>query len=961
MVDYNIIPAVDENYNFPPQIQRNIASYPEFLEVRERLGDSETQLITYSKELIQSRELIASVDSDLTRIKEVTIPQAVKSLEAVDQQAAIELEALNGQLVSAEGEISSAKGRVEVLEGQIVDEQLARDQLAQTTQQTFQDLDARLDTFNEDVQGVQTSVNGKNSITRSTEDASGTGVVAGDAWYKVDSNGDTMAMWIWSGSTWVASKVRNEMLDTVDVNKLKVHDTATMNTAVIDKLWVDGIAAKSIETSRLVVATGNIIPDGTELLSDTQWGDMRRDTVDKPMSLPAARWADYPFSGIKSIGNTPFTVSPGVEYVVETWIKADKPNSRFYMELRSTKDGTHGGTCKLETPTVKSIGSYLLFNAEAVPTEWTLYRGTWTPNNGVTEVRFGTFYFNHAGGTEKTASIGLAGFSMRPKVGAVLIEDGAVSADKISASKELSAKVGQFIEVETSSLVATKDITTPQAVINKLWADGISSKSLTTSYLAVASSNLLANGNAESDAFWDTEALPRVEITDLPGFSHAFHASEETYKVENPYRGPYSENQDSALFPVVPGETYLFEMWVKASVEGSRFMAWFLDADSNMASAGNKIVSPVKQSLGSTLMYIYSVPTQWTKYQAEITIKPGITLAQMGNFVFNYLSSSTGVYADVWVTGLSLKPMVGSTLIAPGSITTDKITVTEELSTNIANAMTVNTKELIVSEGATLNNAKVIGNLWAENFAAGKITTEMFSTSAAFSGPGVTINRTGINIGDKIYMNASSGFYALNSAGRRTFEISPTGTAKFSGEVTSSAEITGSYIRTGTSGARLEMVGTTLKAFNSSNLETFRVNSEGSTYWYGDRKIGRIGESYKKGNTSVRGLVNHLETTGDYISWAYLENSTDTEFTSMMTLDPKGRFYGHSGGGLYIETGVKAHNTGWNPNWSGFEVSVVTIAGNNLPAIKWGSTYLAFSSSAMYAVTNGTYYRIDKA
>ena len=102
---------------------------------------------------------------------------------------------------------------------------------------------------------VQTSVNGKNSITRSTSNASGSGVVAGDAWYKVDSNGDTMAMWIWDGSKWVASKVRNEMIDTIDVNKLKVHGEATMDSAVINKLFAETFAAHKITGSELSITS----------------------------------------------------------------------------------------------------------------------------------------------------------------------------------------------------------------------------------------------------------------------------------------------------------------------------------------------------------------------------------------------------------------------------------------------------------------------------------------------------------------------------------------------------------------------------------------------------------------------------------------------------------------------------------------------------------------------------------
>src|SRR5699024_9412651 len=65
---------------------------------------------------------------------------------------------------------------------------------------------------------------------------------------------------------------------------------------------------------------------------------------------------------------------------------------------------------------------------------------------------------------------------------AVLIEDGAISAQKVNA-ESVAGAVGQFIELETSQLIATDSIKTPEAVIDKLWADGINAKSISASKL----------------------------------------------------------------------------------------------------------------------------------------------------------------------------------------------------------------------------------------------------------------------------------------------------------------------------------------------------------------------------------------------------------------------------------------------------------------------------------------------
>src|SRR5699024_6646319 len=109
---------------------------------------------------------------------------------------------------------------------------------------------------------ITASANGKNSITRSTSAASGKGVVVGDLWVQVDSAGDAFRQWYWDGSAWKPAQIKSDMLEALDVHKLQVTGTAKIKEAVIDKVWADGIAAKSITSSRLVIASGNLVPNG---------------------------------------------------------------------------------------------------------------------------------------------------------------------------------------------------------------------------------------------------------------------------------------------------------------------------------------------------------------------------------------------------------------------------------------------------------------------------------------------------------------------------------------------------------------------------------------------------------------------------------------------------------------------------------------------------------------------------
>ena len=86
----------------------------------------------------------------------------------------------------------------------------------------------------------------------------------------------------------------------------------------------------------------------------------------------------------------------------------------------------------------------------------------------------------------------------------------------------------------------------------------------------------------------------------------------------------------------------------------------------------------------------------------------------------------------------------------------------------------------------------------------------------------------------------------------------------------------------------------TLSFFNKNQLSG-KLTSEGMEFWHGTRKIGRIGENSKIGNETIRGIAMNLEHEGDYISWSYRKAQNDSAFTSMLMLDPRGKFSGKAG------------------------------------------------------------------
>src|SRR5699024_4160134 len=100
-----------------------------------------------------------------------------------------------------------------------------------------------------------------------------------------------------------------------------------------------------------------------------------------------------------------------------------------------------------------------------------------------------------------------------------------------------------------------------------------------------------------------------------------------------------------------------------------------------------------------------------------------------------------------------LRPLVGAVQISDGEITSPKITVTEELSGRIASFLSVESAELVVTRGATIANAKLIGQTWAESLT---VTDKLIGSDGLFTGnvDFNNVNGTGTQIVNKIAANS---------------------------------------------------------------------------------------------------------------------------------------------------------------------------------------------------------------
>lgn len=119
-------------------------------------------------------------------------------------------------------------------------------------------------------QAAKSSADGKNTIRFSFSDptSSSPGERPGDTWWRANTDGNIIGQWTWNGAEWDPVQLRSEVIANLDVSKLSVHDSATINEAVIGRLFADIFTAHKITASELSIAS--VKPDGS--LADNSVG-----------------------------------------------------------------------------------------------------------------------------------------------------------------------------------------------------------------------------------------------------------------------------------------------------------------------------------------------------------------------------------------------------------------------------------------------------------------------------------------------------------------------------------------------------------------------------------------------------------------------------------------------------------------------------------------------------------------
>ncbi|WP_235954004.1 gp58-like family protein [Actinomyces faecalis] len=340
----------------------------------------------------------------------------------------------------------------------------------------------------------------------------------------------------------------------------------------------------------------------------------------------------------------------------------------------------------------------------------------------------------------------------------------------------------------------------------------------------------------------------------------------------------------------------------------------------------------------------------------EVELIAGKRLRITGQALIDTAMIKTSMIADAAITNAKI-----------GAVDAAKIT-TGYLDAARIKAASIGSDKLVIAAGfittamiadAAITNAKIesvdaakitSGYISAARIAASSITSDKLSIAAGFI--------TTAMIKDAAITSAK---VVSLDAGKIT-----TGTlaaARIGAGSITSDKLASNAIQVGLAGWNntIRITPYTISWYDGSTLEG-QITSQGMAFWYGTRKIGWIGEQYKKDHPDIRGITNALDWQGDFVDWAYKQSSTASTFTTMLTLDPKGKFWGQSG--IHLGTALRTH--GWAFYTAGnrsITLQDVTLNGvGTFPG--WASSNnlakIVFHTYDVMVVTNGSYYNMTR-
>lgn len=448
---------------------------------------------TWDTRIQEGRAAIEQARADLDKAEQDLAAGAVR----VDENRAL-LDALVPRVDSAEATVAQASKDLTALQGTVGDvaakaaasEQKATDALSKAG-------------------AAQTSADGKTTITRALEPrTTQLGTAVGDTHFTMSSMGGggvVTRQQRWDGSTWQDESLSHQVLASLDLGKATVGE-------------LDGIRvkARTLSADRFTVGvSGNLIVDpnfndpmisGWRESGRWKWVDQ---SGEKCFSVVAnGSYTDFSLKGTSATGPS-IPVTSGVSYGLTMDVKGDVQVFLYiryangYVVSPGSSLQTLPGTGRRSATVAIRPDDYTHTNAQGTkPVELTL--SVRCPSRA--EV-----------GSE--SAVYSARFA--PRTSTVLIEDGAITGDKVEAST-VSGAIGQFLKVEAQSGTFTDSLTGRNArLLGETVAESINitgkirgRDAILTGTVDINQLNVTGEMSAQIARFMDAEARKLIVTED---------------------------------------------------------------------------------------------------------------------------------------------------------------------------------------------------------------------------------------------------------------------------------------------------------------------------------------------------------------------------------------------------------------------------------------------------------------
>ena len=519
-------------------------------------------------------------------------------------------------------------------------------------------------------------------------------------------------------------------------------DELQAENATIDKLWANGIAAKSVTTNRILVANnGNMLPEissymgskypnldpyaafGKNSSDPSMWlkGDNVNATIDHAVNMVAGQKYRFSYQARASVNGT------------KHYISMHKGNS----EKKNVPTETFRNYIGSNT----STSSYVITNG-TIDKAWKTFEVEITPEAS----GFAYFYIfaNHRNGTTNPDYQWFKDVRLEKMTGATLIEDGAITTDKIAANAvtanaikadAVTANAIKAGEVAAKHLaadaVSATKLLAEDATIEKLWANGLAAKSITASRLTVSPGNMFPDPNFE-DASWGHGTVNRL----TNGISLTANGTQKGVYLQ-------PEGQANASMQHTPGVNYLLTANLRfgGNANISKFSVYArMERDTGVFGAtkvGEFVRFPTDGQEHASYRH---------RDNSTVLDFSSIKMAPGGYFTLGFFVERTEPSGSVEIRNVRLTPMSGTTLIEDGAITTGKVAANaitaNEIKAGEVKAKHINSGE-ITSDKLTVENGFIknamIGNgeitdAKIGSLDAGKITAGYLNANRIESG-----------------------------------------------------------------------------------------------------------------------------------------------------------------------------------------------------------------------------------